>query len=531
MAIIYSYPVEATPTTSDLLLGTSVGDDNKPTKSFTIASLAALVSANAGTGTVTNVATANSTFINVQGGPITTSGTITASLSASGTPSSTTFLRGDNQWEPATSTGSPNIAVLDDGSSITTAVEGLNFTGAGVTASTVGNDVTINIPSPTSAVSRLIASTGISVDQATGDVTVTNTGVTSLVAGTNITLLPTSGIGNVTINATNNPGTVQSIIPGSGLQLDSGDLTTNPSIGIEYDGSNNYILVGKTSTATPAAVPTTDDFIAFNQLSSSDIKTTTFATIPVTAIPLVEQYIDSGDANTVKNTTDTTYLTTPKVNQIVTLTDTEYAAIVTKDPNTLYIAIAAADACTAVTTNFTIDSTGITGGTAGVDYTLETKVNGVVAALFVGCEGEAYEVITTATPAAGKYFSTPVTGNTTSGDNGAPPGPHAITQTLAGVIAVNPTPTITATLLVVYDVQGGPNPIVTGTGTDGGVTGDTQTAAALATSLVVNGFVTSAATPPAGYTWLSGPTVVNASGTIYGSQTVVTTVTGTLQLT
>ena len=525
MAIIYSYPVEATPTTSDLLLGTSVGDDNKPTKSFTIASLAALVSANAGTGTVTNVATANSTFINMTGGPISTSGILQASLSASGTPSSTTFLRGDNQWEPATSTGSPNIAVLDDGSSITTAVEGLNFTGAGVTASTVGNDVTVNIPSPTSAVSSLIASTGISVDQATGDVTVTNTGVTSLIAGTNVTLSPTSGIGNVTINATNNPGTVQSIIPGSGLQLDSGDLTTNPSIGIEYDGSNNYILVGKTSTATPAAVPTTDDFIAFNQLSSSDIKTTTFATIPVTAIPLVEQYIDDGDANTVKNTTDTTYVTTPKVNQIVTLTDTEYTALSPKDPNTLYIAILDAQKCPTYTMTLTTTNN-ITGGTAGVEYTLSGDVT---TDTIVGCEGEAYSFTTIATPAAGYYFSTPVTGLTVTGDITNPSGPA--NQTLAGVIAANPTPTITATLLVVYDVQGGPNPIVTGTGTDGGVTGDTQTAAALATSLVVNGFVTSAATPPVGYTWLSGPTYVQASGTIYGSQTVVTTVTGTLQLT
>ena len=93
MAIIYSYPIEATPTTSDLLLGTSVADDNKPTKTFTIASLAALVSANAGTGTVTNVATANSTFIDMTGGPISTSGTLQASLSASGTPSNSTFLR------------------------------------------------------------------------------------------------------------------------------------------------------------------------------------------------------------------------------------------------------------------------------------------------------------------------------------------------------------------------------------------------------------------------------------------------------
>lgn len=290
MAIIYSYPVEATPTTSDLLLGTSIKNDSNPTKTYTIGSLASLVTANSGTGTVTNVATANSTFINITGGPITNSGTLTASLSATGTPSSTTFLRGDNTWAPATSTGSPNIAVLDEGTSVTTAVEGINFTGAGVTA-TVGssNDVTVTIPSPTSAVSSLIAGTGISVDQATGDVRVTNDGVTSIVAGTNISLNPTSGVGNVVINALNNPGTVQSAIPGNGLQLDSGTLTSNPTLGVEYDGSNNYILVGKNSGATPATVPTSNDYIAFNQLSSGNVKSSTFATIPASALPLVQQ--------------------------------------------------------------------------------------------------------------------------------------------------------------------------------------------------------------------------------------------------
>ncbi len=529
MAIIYSYPTEVTPTTSDLLLGTSISGDNKPTKSFTIASLAALVSANAGTGTVTNVATASSTFINMTGGPINTSGTLQASLSASGTPSNSTFLRGDNTWSPATSTGSPNIAVLDEGSTITTAVESLNFTGGGVIMSNVGDDVVIDIPAPTSAVSSLIAGTGISVDQATGDVTVTNTGVTSLIAGTNITLSPTSGLGNVTINATNNPGTVQSVIPGMGLQLDSGSLISNPSIGVEYDGSNNYILVGKASGATPATVATSDDFIAFNQLSSSDVKTTTLATIPASALTLVEQYINDGDANTIKNTDDN-YTTTPKVNKIVTLTVSQYSGA-TKDPNTLYIVIDNGDACVETTTNFTIDSTGITGGTAGVDYTLETKVNGVVAASFVSCEGESYEVITTATPAAGKYFSTPVTGNTTSGTSGASGGsPYAVTQTLTGVIADNPTPEIKATLLVVTNIQGpgGDGSGFTITGDDTGATNTTSSATSLGYSF------TTVCAAKAGYTFSAGPTyspTQPTTGTINGSQTIVTTITGTLELT
>ena len=50
------------------------------------------------TGTVTSVGTSNSTFISGSGGPITSSGSLTYSLSATGTPSSSTYLRGDNTW-------------------------------------------------------------------------------------------------------------------------------------------------------------------------------------------------------------------------------------------------------------------------------------------------------------------------------------------------------------------------------------------------------------------------------------------------
>jgi len=47
---------------------------------------------------VTSVGTSNSTFISGSGGPITGTGSLTYSLSATGTPSSTTYLRGDNTW-------------------------------------------------------------------------------------------------------------------------------------------------------------------------------------------------------------------------------------------------------------------------------------------------------------------------------------------------------------------------------------------------------------------------------------------------
>ena len=179
MAIIYSYPVDATPATGDLLLGTSIAEGNA-TKSYTIASLVGLVNTQGGTGTVQTVNTSNSTFINVQGGPITSTGTLTASLSASGTPSNTTFLRGDNTWSPASTTGSPTIEVFDEGVSLTSAVNSFNFIGPGVTATAVGNAVTVNVPTASNAITSINGGTAISVDQTTGDVTVTNIGVTSL---------------------------------------------------------------------------------------------------------------------------------------------------------------------------------------------------------------------------------------------------------------------------------------------------------------------------------------------------------------
>ncbi len=55
MAIIYSYP-SATPTTSDVVIGTLLSDDSgeNPTKSFSIADIIGLVPAAGTGGTVTS---------------------------------------------------------------------------------------------------------------------------------------------------------------------------------------------------------------------------------------------------------------------------------------------------------------------------------------------------------------------------------------------------------------------------------------------------------------------------------------------
>ena len=509
MAIIYSYPLDPNPTTADLLLGTSMSS-GKPTKTFSIQSIATLVSASPTLGTVTNISTANSAFINVTGGPITGAGTITAELSAAGTPSNTTFLRGDNTWAPASSTGSAQISVLEEGVQLTSDVDSINFTGAGISATAVGNNVTLSIPTSSTNVQSIIGGTGISVSSPTGNVTISNAGVTQLTAGTNITLSSTTG--TVTINASNNAGTVQSILPGNGLQLDSGSLISNPTIGIETTGSNNYILIGQSS-----GIPAVDDIIAFNQTSSSNVKTTSFDTIPMASLPLVKTYIDDGDANTLKNDTDT-FTSTAKIINVVTLTSAEYAAIGTPDPNTLYILEATAGTITTLTLATT---NSITGGTPGVEYNLTGDVSG---ATFVGIQGEPYSFTTIATPTAGHYFSTPIGGLTVAGTISAPPS-ASVAQILTGVVADLPTPAVVATLLVVTNVQGGP-------GSAFDISGDITGSFATGVAPYSYSFTTVVSDPPSNtdYIWSVGPTIVQASGIINGSQTVVATITGTLQL-
>ena len=78
MAIIYSYPI-VTPTSDDLILGTDVNADGKPTKNFTIQSIVDIVSGGAaGLGAVikinssakdpaTNTNQSATDFLNIQG--------------------------------------------------------------------------------------------------------------------------------------------------------------------------------------------------------------------------------------------------------------------------------------------------------------------------------------------------------------------------------------------------------------------------------------------------------------------------------
>ncbi|WP_277253110.1 phage upper tail fiber protein, partial [Neptunomonas phycophila] len=300
-------------------------------------------------GTVTSVQIATDAFLSATGGPITDAGTITMGLAATGTPSASTFLRGDNQWvAPIVSAG---ITVSNQSVPLTTDVGSFNFIGQGVTVTNVGNDITVNVPLPTSDVTSILAGTGINVSSGTGNVTISKSGVVSLVSGGGLTIVEgAAGVNTLTVTG-QTQGTVTSVNAGPGLKLVDGTTSTvAPQLEIQYSGSDNYINRPLTEQA-----PDAEDIINFQDASSDEVRKVALSDIPVTALTQVNTAISNLNDNAVEHDTDT-YTSVPKATKVITLTDAEYTALATKDASTLYLTTSTAP--TTGTVQFTIDQTG-----------------------------------------------------------------------------------------------------------------------------------------------------------------------------
>lgn len=441
MSIIYSYPT-VQPTVDDLLIGTDVGEDNA-TKSFTVQSLVSLINAQTGTGTVTSVQIATDTFLSATGGPITDAGTITMGLAATGTPSSSTFLRGDNQWvAPIVSAG---ITVSNQSVPLTTDVGSFNFIGEGVTVTNVGDDITVNVPLPTSDVTSILAGTGINVSSGTGNVTVSNSGVVSLVSGGGLTIVEgAAGVNTLTVTG-QSQGTVTAFNTGPGLELLSGTSSVDPEIGVRYSGDVTYI------TIPDAGDPVSTDNFAF-QKGTTGVRKGTFETLPINSITAVKTYVDAADSKAVQNDTDT-YTSVPTATKVITLTDAEYTALATKDASTLYLTTSTAP--TTGTVQFTIDQTGIT--TSG---TCNFTVNTTCSPAFTDSTnltnvaiGTNYTLTSTITPTGSGCVFTGTNPQVLTGTVAA--GTATVTQSLTGSVAVPPPSTGYATLSGVSNQIGG----------------------------------------------------------------------------
>ena len=151
---------------------------------------------------------------------------ITGDLSATGTPNSTKFLRGDNVW--ATPAGSYTSWTLGATTGSDNEIED-------------GDDVDI------------VGSTGISTSIATAGVkstlTINNTGVTSIVAGTNVTI--SGATGAVTISSTDNNDNY--FVTGASFNDTNGILTitgNNAAVGATVDLDGRYVTTSGVTSVT-----------------------------------------------------------------------------------------------------------------------------------------------------------------------------------------------------------------------------------------------------------------------------------------
>ncbi len=265
-------------------------------------------------GTVTSVGTTNGTFVDVSGGTITTTGSISADLSAGGTPGITTFLRGDNQW--ATPAGAyTDWKLMGDGGTAVDVGDGetVNFVGgAGLDAAAASgspNTLTYNLDlneltavTPVSAdfiagvdstdnttkkflisnlpftnTSGTVTSVGLSMPSAfsvssspvtsSGTIAVTGAGTASQVVLGNGTL------GTLTV------GTVTSVSAGAGIKI-TGSTTVNPTIEVDYSATG----IIADATGMSGTAESDDEILIADDTLSGAVRRASLVDIPLNVL-------------------------------------------------------------------------------------------------------------------------------------------------------------------------------------------------------------------------------------------------------
>ena len=322
MAVIYSYP-RATPTASDLIIGTLLSDESgeNPTKSFSISDIIGLVPAAGTGGTVTSVGLTNTDGkLVITNSPITTSGNMSINLyTTGGTPSSTTFYRGDGQWATPPNT----TPILYD---ITSVTNGPN------------TDIVLTPSTGASSIVKLIPGNDISIVTSSNEITIASSAVGEIGTSTFIGVDNTNPlIPVVSLSATGTPD-ITTYLRGdntwatiaAGGTMSSWDLAADSGTPETVSEAETVTIAGGTGITTDVAA--TNTVTITNSGVTSVIAGTNIAVSAATGDVTVSA------PNAVVNTTDT-YASYASVTNIITLSAAEYAAIGTPDPNTLYIAI------------------------------------------------------------------------------------------------------------------------------------------------------------------------------------------------
>ena len=323
MAIIYSYP-SAVPTTSDVVIGTLLSDDSgeNPTKSFSISDIIGLVPAAGTGGTVTSIGLTNTDgFLTIGNSPITTAGNIGIDLFTSGgTPSATTFYRGDGQWATP-----PNTTPI-------------TYT---LTSATNGPNIDVNLTDSLAGVSfvKLISGTNIVATSSNNQITISSTAVSSIGTSTFIGVNSTNPlIPIVSLSATGTPSATSYLrgdntwatIAGGG-SMSSWNIAAGTGTTEQVDEAETVTIAGGTGITT--AVAATNTVTVTNSGVTSVTATAPIVTSAATgAITLTAPDILTNTAQVSAQA---------KITSVISLTAAEYTAIGAGNynANTLYVVI------------------------------------------------------------------------------------------------------------------------------------------------------------------------------------------------
>lgn len=313
MAILYSYPT-VTPTSADLLVGTSVstdGNDNE-TRTFTIGDIIGLVPAAGTGGTVTSIGLANTdNFLTISNSPITTSGNISIDLTNNGgTPNVTTFYRGDGQWAVP-----PNTVPY-------------TYT---LTSVTNGPNIDINLTDNLAAVSfiKIIDGLGISTSNNNSEITITNTGVNSITGSTFINVNSSvATIPVLSLSATGTPSGTTYLrgdntwaTIAAGGTMSSWNIAGDTGAAEQVDNTETVTIAGGTGVSTVTSSTNTvtvnlDSAVPTSVVAGSNIQVSGTGAVTVAS------------ANSVQNSPNP--VPAPSVTQItniVALTQAQYNAL------------------------------------------------------------------------------------------------------------------------------------------------------------------------------------------------------------
>ena len=329
MAVIYSYP-KATPTASDLLIGTLTSDASgeNPTKTFSISDIIGLIPAAGTGGTVTSIGLTNTdNFLTIGNSPITTSGDISIDLTNNGgTPGNTTFYRGDGQWAEPIGTGTQITYTLG------------SFTNA------ANIDIKLDPSSGTGTFVKLINGAGINMTSVNDEITVANTGVINIVPSTFITVDSSTATAPIVSLANNSTtpdntkfyrgdGTWQTIAAGGTMSSwtllgDTGTENIVEAESVKIKGDTGVSVAVADNGGVAEATISLDSTVPTSILPGNNIQVSGTGAVTVSA------------TNALSNATQTSSQAT--ITDVISLTAQEYATLVgagSTNANTLYIVI------------------------------------------------------------------------------------------------------------------------------------------------------------------------------------------------